>query len=180
MDSADLAALPDFRTALSGYSAIVIASDHGGMLGEAELTFLNGQAVAIVDYLNAGGGLYAESESNATGQIGATPRFAFLPFLASSTDFNADEVSNTVTVFGSSLGLVDADVNGNFSHNYFAPTAGMSSVDLYNGSASRPLTLAYRGLVDIQGPIPEPQTYALMVLGLLAVGMAHRRRTPAG
>jgi len=37
MDAADLAALPDFRAALSGYSAIVVASDHGGMLTSAEL-----------------------------------------------------------------------------------------------------------------------------------------------
>src|SRR5688572_11517133 len=41
MDAADLGALPDFRAALNAFSAIVVASDHGGMLTGAELSFLN-------------------------------------------------------------------------------------------------------------------------------------------
>ena len=36
MDAADLMALSDFRTALDSYSAIVVASDHGGMLSDDE------------------------------------------------------------------------------------------------------------------------------------------------
>jgi hypothetical protein len=120
MNAAELAALPDFRSALSGFSAIVVASDHGGMLTAAELMFLNSHATDILDYINAGGGLYAEGESNSTGLIGATPRFGFLPFLVSSTDFNAFESGNTVTPFGAAAPflLTNADVNGNFSHNF--------------------------------------------------------------
>ncbi|MGH9332552.1 MAG: hypothetical protein ACRD21_02250, partial [Vicinamibacteria bacterium] len=81
MDGADLLGLADFRATLSNYSAIVVASDHGGMLSADELLFLNSHALDIIDYLNDGGGLFASGESNATGMIGATPRFAFLPFL---------------------------------------------------------------------------------------------------
>jgi hypothetical protein len=106
--------------------------------------------------------------------IGATPRFGFLPFLVSSTDFQTPETSNVVTPFGAGLGLVNSDVNGNFSHNYFASTGGMNPVDLFNGMADRPLTLAYRGPIT-PGGVPEPGTMLLLgaALGVLA---ARRRR----
>ena len=176
MDAADLGALTDFRATLGSYSAIVIASDHGGMLGATELAFLNSRNSDILSYLNAGGGLYAEAESNATGQIGTTQRFGFLPFLVSSTDFQAGEVSNTVTAFGAGLGLVNSDVNRNFSHNYFSSSGGMSAVDLFNGDTAVPLTLAFRGQVTPGGVVPEPETYAIMGLGLLLTAALRRRR----
>ncbi len=182
MDAADLSGLADFRTTLDSYSAIVVASDHGGMLGAAELAFLNGRVADIISFLNAGGGLYAEAESNATGMIGAEDPFGFLPFLVTSTSFQAAETSNTVTSFGAGLGLVAGDVNGNFSHNFFSSTGGLSPVDLFNGDPSMPLTLAFRGQIDTGGviPIPEPETYALMLAGPGALGMVARRRKLAG
>ncbi|MGH8696194.1 MAG: PEP-CTERM sorting domain-containing protein [Burkholderiales bacterium] len=175
MNATGLAALPDFRTALNSYSAIVVASDHGGMLSAAELAFLNGHSADIIGYINGGGGLYAEGESNATGMIGATPRFGFLPFLVSSTDFQAAEIGNTVTTFGAGLGLANADVNGNFSHNYFASTGGMNPVDLFNGIPERPLTLAFSGQITPGGVVPEPSSLLLAALALLALTFARRR-----
>jgi len=175
MDATALLALPDFRVALNSYSAIVVASDHGGMLSADELLFLNGHSSDIIDYLNVGGGLFAAAESNATGMIGATPRFGFLPFLVSSTDFQASEIANVVTPFGAMLGLVNADVNGNFSHNYFASTGGMNPVDLFNGLADVPLTLAYRGPITPTG-VPEPGTILLLGAALGALSAARKRR----
>jgi hypothetical protein len=43
------------------YNAIVIASDFGGILTQAELDILNARSTDIISFLNAGGGLYAES-----------------------------------------------------------------------------------------------------------------------
>ncbi len=175
MDGAALLALPDFRAALNSFSAIVVASDHGGMLSADELLFLNGHSLDIIDYLNDGGGLFAGAESNARGLIGATPRFGFLPFLVSSTDFQSPEVSNVVTAFGAGLGLVNGDVNGNFSHNFFASTGGMTPVDLFNGMADLPLTLAFRGHIGPTG-VPEPGTILLLGAALGALAAARRRR----
>lgn len=178
IDGAGLNAIADFGAFLSGFSAIVVASDHGGMLTASELSFLNDNSATIVDFLNAGGGLYAEAESNAKGLIGSTQRFGFLPFLVSSTDFGAFESGNTVTAFGASqFGLTNSDVNGNFSHNYFSSTGGMTPVDLFNGDPDRPLTLAFEGRIGDEGVIiPEPGTLALFLLGLAGFGLASRRR----
>jgi hypothetical protein len=114
--------------------------------------------------------------------IGATPRFGFLPFLVSSSDFQSPETSNVVTAFGASLGLVNSDVNGNFSHNYFASTGGMTPVDLFNGDQSIPLSLAFRGQIDDEGvvpSIPEPASMTLLITGLAAGAVRkYRSRRP--
>jgi hypothetical protein len=174
-DSTALSGFPDFRAALDPYSAIVVASDHGGMLTAAELSFLNAHSGDIIDYINSGGGLAAFAESNARGLLGTTPRFQFLPFLVSSVDFNVPETGNTVTPFGASLGLTNSDVNGNFSHNYFAATGGMTHVDLFNGDPARPLTLAFRGTLGPGGVIPEPGTVVLIGIGVAPLVIVHRR-----
>lgn len=174
MNASDLTGLANFRTTLNQYSAIVVASDHGGMLTAAELSFLNGHSGDIIDYINNGGGLAAFAESNATGNLGATPRFQFLPFLVASTDFQSSEIANTVTAFGGSLGLANSDVNGNFSHNFFSTTGGMTPVDLYNGDQSMPLSLAFRGSVSVNG-VPEPSA-TIGLLGMALLVMVSGRR----
>ena len=171
----------NFRTALNSYSAIVVASDHGGMLSADELLFLNSHAADIIDYINAGGGLAAFGESNAKGMIGTAARFGYLPFLVSSTDYSTPESGNTVTAFGASLGLVNTDVNGNYSHNYFVATGGMIPVDLLNGDPTRPLSLAWSGTIGGGGvggeaKVPEPSTLLLLGSGLLGFGFFARKR----
>ena len=121
------------------YNAIVVASDFGGILTQAELDILNARSSDIITFLNASGGLYAMAESNSRGQL--TPNgghFGFLPFVVSSTQFNQSEVGTTVTPFGASLGLTNADVSSAFSHNIFTATSGLTVVDRdYRGGSSR-------------------------------------------
>ena len=138
------------------YSAIVVASDFGGVLTSAELDILNARSVDIIAFLNSGGGLVAFAESNSQAQLTlGSDLFGFLPFLVTSNQLNQAEVGITVTVFGAGLGLQDSDVNGNASHNIFLAASGLEIVD--TDSQNNILTIAGRGLIMNGGVEPGPQ-----------------------
>jgi hypothetical protein len=152
-----------------------VASDFGGILTSAELSILNARSADIISFLNAGGGLFAMAESNGgNGLTGNTPKYGFLPFVVSSTQFNQAESGITVTPFGAGLGLSNADVNGNFSHNIFTSTGGMNVVD--RDAAGNILSLAVRSQVSAGGAVPEPSTFLLFGTAGLGRCWAMRRR----
>jgi hypothetical protein len=128
------------------YSAIVVASDFGGILTQAELNVLNSRNADIIAFLNNGGGIYCMAQSNLG--AGLTPgggHLAFLPIVVAAPGLNQSEIGNTVTAFGASLGLTDADVNGNASHTVFSTTGGLSVVDI--DAQGRILAVAGRDVV---------------------------------
>lgn len=161
----------------TSYDALVIASDFGGILTQAELDILNSRSSDIIKFLNAGGGLYAMAESNNGTHL--TPnggQFGFLPFIVTSSPLDQTEIGNTVTVFGSGLGLTNSDVNGNASHNVFTSTGGMNIVDV--DAAGRILSLATRSQIDRGGVVPVPGAGWLFGSGLVGLlGLARGRKT---
>lgn len=172
-DFTTLGAALDLLGDPGGYSALVVASDFGGILRQAELDILNARSADIIAFLNAGGGLYAMAESN--NGAGLTPgggHFDFLPFVVTSTQFNQTETGITVTPFGASLGLANTDVNGNFSHNIFNGSFGLNPVDI--DQFGNILTIAGRAQISI----PEPGSLALLSTALLALAFGVRRRRP--
>jgi hypothetical protein len=177
VDAATFATL-SVATLLTDYSAIFVPSDHGGTLTEGDLATLDSRATDILAYLNGGGGLFAMAEDgDHSGCVGACTAklYGFLPFLVSSTAFSEAESGNTLTPFGLSLGLTNADINGNFSHNVFTATGGMNVVDKdANGDI---LSLAFRGEFTPGGvATPEPSTMVLLGSALGLLRMNRRRR----
>jgi len=157
------------------YSAIVIASDFGGVLTQAELDILNARKADIISFLNNGGGLYAMAESNSQAQL--TPnggQFGYLPFITTSMALNQSEVGFNVTPFGASLGLTNNDINGNASHNVFNGTFGLNVVD-YDANGDI-MSLAGRQLPKPEDT-PEPASLlGLAVVGAMGVGRSLRHQ----
>ena len=164
---------------LSLYSAIFVPSDHGGTLTGDDLAALNARTADILTYVNGGGGLFALAEDgfHTAQSSGPAPAlFGFLPFLATSAPVGEFENGNVVTAFGASLGLTNADINGNFSHNIFTSTGGMTVVDTDgNGEI---LSLATRQHVDVHGVPDSGGTLPLLAMaaGFLAALVRHNRR----
>jgi len=132
------------------YDALVVASDFGGILTQAELDVLNAHSADLINFLNQGGGVYAMAEPTpALGGLASSGFFGFLPFAVSSTPLAASESGNSLTSFGVTLGLTNTDINGNFLHNIFASTGGLSIVDADPGGEI--LSLAGRGKVTPVG-----------------------------
>lgn len=162
------------------YSAIVVASDFGGILTQAELDILNSRKTDIVNFLQNGGGIYAMAESNLGARL--TPsggQFGFLPFITTSTALGQNEIGNIVTPFGNSIGLTNSDINGNASHNIFTGTFGLNIVD--TDPQGHILSLAGRNLPTPPQSVPESSPLfglsAIVALGALSK-LAKKLNTP--
>lgn len=137
------------------YGALVVASDFGGILTQAELNILNARSADIAAFVNSGGGIYVMAEGNSG--AGLTPNggwFGFVPIVTASAAVNQNEFGFTVTPFGASLGLTNNDINGNASHNVFTSIGSLQVVDVDATGAI--MSAAGRTL------IPEPATVGIM------------------
>lgn len=141
------------------YGVVVVASDYGGLLRQAELNILNARLAAILSFVNNGGGLVALAESNSSDagpNSGLTPdggQYLFLPFLVSNVVANQFENGYTVTPFGSAMGLTENDVNGNASHAAFSAEGGLQVVD--RDAAGHIISLATRGQLICPTGVPQ-------------------------
>ena len=111
---------------------------------------------------------------------------AFTDALVRSTNANAGTYTNTNlsgglfgplgVTFGTS-DLVGFDISGTSGAGFFSLNDGFFSVDLNSGAATRIGTLGAGGLVGLSvAPVPEPGTWAMLLLGFAVIGTALRRR----
>jgi hypothetical protein len=138
------------------YSGIVVASDYGACLTQAELDILNARVNDIVAFLNTGGGIYAMAESNHGAEL--TPgggHFGFLPSVISSIPGDEFEIDYSLSPFGTSLGLTLDDINDNVRHNVFNEFAArihdLSAVDY--DTHGQVISLAGRSFVTVARPV---------------------------
>ncbi len=151
----------------TSYGAIVVASDFGGILTQAELNILNARSNDISNFVNSGGGIYVMAEGNSG--AGLTPGggwFNFVPIVTAAATLNQSETGFTVTPFGQSLGLTANDVNGNASHNIFTNIGSLQVVDF--DAAGAIMSAAGRT------QIPEPTAIATLIVALTST--VRRRR----
>jgi RHS repeat-associated protein len=111
------------------YDAVIVASDFGGWLRQAELDILLARKPDLKAYLAEGGGLVALAEA-AGDQHGdlAHDAFGFLDCVGSE-EHHIDEQNIKITAQGLAIGLQPADINGNFAHNRFPSACGMDVLD---------------------------------------------------
>ena len=73
--------------------------------------------------------------------------------------------------FTQAVALLDGGVS------YDGPKSGLLQMQVDNvGGATANLRMNFFGNADAVGAIPEPETYALMLIGLGVLGMTSRRR----
>ena len=128
LNGAELAAKPRswWESLAAQYSAIAVASDHGGLLTQAELDQLNAHRDDIARFVNAGGGVLALSEGGGGAGLTTHGRFGFLPIDVDSTGNAAPPY--VVTSYGQSeFGLINADVDSP-SHSHFNDDFGLNVV----------------------------------------------------
>jgi hypothetical protein len=126
LDAAQLKAQPGpwWSTLSARYSAIVVASDVGGLLTQEELDQLNAHRGALTRFMRDGGGLVAFSQ----GGLGLTRRdfFEFLPFIVLPGSGTPAAAELSVTEFGQqALGLEAGDV-GLPAYTRFDGTSGFA------------------------------------------------------
>lgn len=111
------------------YDAVMVASDFGGWLRQAELDILDARQAELASFTRAGGGIVAFAEGGATAAPGSPPTtssgfFGFLPAAMSTAPLSEYEVGVTVTAAASALGLSNGDEARNYLHTAFTPPPG--------------------------------------------------------
>ena len=107
---------------------------------------------------------------------------AFTDALVRSTNPNGGVYTN-VGLLGLSLGSTDLlgfDISGSSGAGFFSVNNNFYGIDLGTGRASLIGGLGAQGITGITiAAVPEPGTWAMMLLGFGGIGMALRRRRPA-
>ena len=118
------------------------------------------------------------SSGSATVDVGDASSFSFL--WGSPDTFNAIDVYSdgygVATYTGTQLGLAYG-----FSANGNNGNTGLFTITGNNGATIDHVVFRSNGVafeVAVAAPVPEPETYAMMLAGLAAMGFVARRRRP--
>ncbi|TCP30410.1 PEPxxWA-CTERM sorting domain-containing protein [Sphingomonas sp. BK235] len=99
----------------------------------------------------------------------ATASIARIRFLSSCPNGGGASACDEVNV------VTESGFGSTITHRYFADGA-FAAAGSYKGSSSTPASLTVSAAVA-PGAVPEPATWAMMILGFGAIGYAMRRKT---
>ena len=183
---ADAAAFGSF---LSSVDVLIVSSEEscgGCIFRPADVVKLNSFRPAVTSFFNAGGDIFGLTGADNADYYG------FLPPTAVATGTSISGSSGfTATAAGTAIGIQTNMINGFLTHNRFASFDPAFTVfetrPITGGAADEIISIGLRdgtigggGVIVITptNPIPEPETYALMLAGLgLVVAIGRRRKT---
>ncbi len=97
-------------------------------------------------------------------------------FFANFTSSGGDIDFGSATLNGINLNVVNAGAQFSASYYNNIPVSGILTL-IINGSTTG--GASYAGTLDVTSPVPEPETYGMLLAGLGVVGFLARRRRQA-
>ena len=178
-DIQSFASAADFTTFLSSVDVMVVASEEscgGCVFSPADVAKLNGFRPQVTSFFNGGGDIFG-----LTGAADAA-YYGFLPPAAVATGASiSGSTGFTASAAGVAIGILPNMINGFPTHNRFTSYDPAFTVMETRGTEIISLglrggTIDEGGGIIITPSVPEPETYAMMLLGLGAMGVVSRRR----
>lgn len=160
----------------SDYAAIFMPSastQTGGGMTQAELDAINARSADVVSFVNGGGNLMALTQQGLTGAWGWFPLGGAL----TTSSISTANISQTAALAAAGFSATNAEIAGDLYHNDFTGPSGffgLSVLAVDNGTG-RAVILG-GGVGTVITPVPEPETYAMLLAGLGLLGFAARRR----
>lgn len=161
----------------ASFAAILMPSaitQTGGGISQAELDAINGRALDIANFVNAGGNLLAFT------QQGLTDAFGWFPLGAlQTTAIGTANISQTAELANAGFIATDAEITGDLYHNEFDGPAGFFGLKVLavnNATGDATILGGGVGTTIIITDVPEPATLALLGAGLLGFGFVRRRK----
>ncbi|MBA3596965.1 MAG: PEP-CTERM sorting domain-containing protein [Methylibium sp.] len=182
-EMSSFASAADFSSFLSSVDVLAVSSHTscgGCSFTDADSAALNSFSSQVTSFFNAGGDIYGNSGAS------LATYYDFLPPSAVASGLPIGGSSGfTATSAGTAIGISDAApsmINGFPTHNRF--TGFVPAFTVFENRGDEIISIGVRDarigdggvIVTPPNPIPEPETYALMLVGIGAVGWYTRRR----